>query len=87
MSYYSHNNSSSNQSANFTTHIKLRDPKKQPLDSVSVIVHDPNRVDLHGFIAASWDGSIRYKSLLSLRYYHIEQRNIEELEMSYCRFF
>ena len=38
--------------------IKLKD-KDQPLDTVSYLIWDPYRND-PGFIAASWDGYVRY---------------------------
>lgn len=43
--------------------ITMEQPDHEPMDTVSQIVWDPNRL---GFIASSWDGYIRYYQIEKL---------------------
>lgn len=58
-SYYNHS-SNNNTTPSFNMFIKVRDLKEQPLDSVQCLINDPSYVDEHRFLAAGWDGIIRY---------------------------
>ncbi len=44
---------------NFSTVLKLNNPEHQPIDTVSVIVQDPSRINEKGFFTGGWDGILR----------------------------